>query len=151
MNSRPTEEQLFKVFNEIIASEELSSRAIDAPSTVFSELGLDIENAEFIDENFYEVIPELKKHFEDAAAGNPHPDALVLCDSPGCIACISATMISAGAAIAAAVAGFPEDTPLIEALAELVGVSEEEIMEILEGTKNIADIVKAICKALGTC
>jgi hypothetical protein len=148
---KPTEEQLFEVFNKIIASEELAARAIKSPSEVFIELGLEINSPVFIDENFYEVIPELRKHFEDAAAGNPHPDALVLCDSPGCIACISATMISAGAAIAAAVAGFPEDTPLIEALAELVGVSEEEIMEILEGTKNIADIVKAICKALGTC
>tara|TARA_R110000868_G_scaffold105774_7_gene290387 strand:+ start:3877 stop:4329 length:453 start_codon:yes stop_codon:yes gene_type:complete len=148
---KQTEEQLFEVFNKIIASEELAARAIKSPSEVFIELGLEINSPVFIDENFYEVIPELRKHFEDAAAGNPHPDALVQCDSPACIACLSATMISAGAAIAAAVAGFPEDTPLIEALAELVGVSEEEIMEILEGTKNIADIVKAICKALGTC
>ena len=60
-------------------------------------------------------------------------------------------MISAGAAIAAAVAGFPEDAPLIDALADLVGLDPEVIEEILEGTKNVGDIVKAICKALGTC
>jgi hypothetical protein len=60
-------------------------------------------------------------------------------------------MISAGAAIGIAIAGFPEDTPAIEALADLVGVSVEDIEEILEGTKNVADVVKGICRALGTC
>ncbi len=139
--------KFFDVFNKIVADKDLSKRALDKPSDVFTELGLEVSDSETLDEYFFEACPNLKKHFKRGAKGNHD----LKCSSPKCDLCLSATMISAGAAIAAAVAGFPEDEPLIESLAELVGLSVEDIEEILDGTKNVADIVKAICKKLGTC
>lgn len=139
--------KFFDVFNKIVADKNLSKRALKKPSKVFTELGLGVSDSDVLDEHFFEACPNLEKHFKRGAKGNHD----LKCSSPKCDLCLSATMISAGAAIAAAVAGFPEDAPLIESLAELVGLSVEDIEEILEGTKNVADIVKAICKKLGTC
>lgn len=151
----PTEEQLFKVFNEIIASEDLSKRALESPSEVFTELGLEIDSPVFIDEHFYEFLPELKKHFEDAAAGNPHPDALDKCDSPKCLACLSGMGIAAGALIAAAIAAFPEAEALIAEIAEAVGCDaefiEELIKEAVKGELSVSGVLKKICEKLGTC
>lgn len=139
--------KFFEAFNKIVADKGLSKRALDKPSEVFIELGLEVSDSDILDKYFFEACPNLKKHFKRGAKGNHD----LKCSSPKCDLCLSATMISAGAAIALAVAGFPEDTPAIEALAELVGLDVDVIEEILDGTKNVADIVKAICKALGTC
>ena len=137
----------FDTFNKIVADKDLSKRALDKPSEVFIELGLEVSDSEILDKYFFKACPNLKKHFKRGSKGTHD----LKCSSPKCDLCLSATMISAGAAIAAAVAGFPEDAPLIDALADLVGLDPEVIEEILEGTKNVGDIVKAICKALGTC
>jgi hypothetical protein len=139
--------KFFDVFNKIVADKKLSKRALDKPSEVFTELGLEVSDCDILDKYFFEACPNLEKHFKRGAKGNHD----LKCSSPKCDLCLSATMISAGAAIGIAIAGFPEDTPAIEALADLVGVSVEDIEEILEGTKNVADVVKGICRALGTC
>jgi hypothetical protein len=152
---KPSEEKLFEVFNKIIASEELAERAINSPSEVFMELGLEIDSPVFIDENFYEFLPELKKHFEDAAAGNPHPDALDKCDSPKCLACLSGMGIAVGALISAAVAAFPLADEIIAEIAELCGCDaefiEELIKQVVKGELSVSGVLKKICQKLGTC
>jgi hypothetical protein len=140
-------DKYFKVFNAIVSDKKLSKEALKSPSKVFSDLGLEVCDAEIVDKHFFEAVPNLKLHFERGAKGTHD----LKCSSPGCDLCLAATMTTAGAAIALAIAGFPEDMPAIEALAELVGLSVEEIEEILEGTKSVSEVVEKICEALHAC
>lgn len=148
-------EQLFEIFNQIIADKELAKRALNNPAEVFAELGLKVCDADTVNKYFYAACPELKKHFLAAVAGKAEENALLECDSPECIACIAGITTVASAAIVAAMAAFPEDMPLIEALAELVGldaeVVEEIIKEAIEQGLDVTGVVRKICVALDGC
>ena len=143
------------VFDKIVRDPELCKRALDNPTEVFLEHNLPVCNATLVNEHFYMACPELKKHFRAGAAGMPEVDALINCSSPKCIACIAGITTVATAAIVAAMAAFPEDMPLIEALAEICDLDPEVVEKIIEdAVKNglsVSGVVKKICQALGTC
>ncbi len=143
------------VFNKIVNDPLACRRALADPATEFVAQGLPVCNHELVNEHIFIACPELKKHFRAGALGMPEEDALLKCSSPKCIACIAGITTIATAAIVAAMAAFPEDLPLIEALADLVGldaeVVEEIIKEAVEQGLSVSGVVKKICKALGTC
>ena len=149
------EETMNGVFDKIVGDKELAKRAIKNPAEVFAELGLDVCDDQLVNDNIFEAVPELKKHFLATIAGTGGDNPRMECPSPKCIVCKAGIITIASAAIVAAMAGFPEDMPLIEALAELVGLDAEVVEEIIEEAVkdglSITGVAKKICQALGTC
>jgi hypothetical protein len=54
--------------------------------------------------------------------------------------------------ILAAIAGFPEDTPAIAAIAAACGISEAAVTVILAGgAAGLETVISELCKAMGAC
>jgi hypothetical protein len=67
----------------------------------------------------------------------------------GCEAGLNATL---AAVILAAIAGFPEDTPIIAAIAEACGIPEAVVTTILAGGgAGLETVINELCKAMGAC
>jgi len=146
---------MYEAFDKIVGDKELAKRAIKNPSEVFIELGLEVPNQEWVNNNIYEAVPDLKKHFLATIAGTEPANPREQCDSPACLACLSGMGIAAGALIAAAIAAFPEAEELIAEIADAVGCDAEFIEELIEravkGELSVSGVLKKICEKLGTC
>ena len=67
----------------------------------------------------------------------------------GCEAGLNATL---AAVILAAIAGFPEDTPAIAAIAAACGIPEAVVTTILAGgAAGLETVISELCKAMGAC
>lgn len=54
--------------------------------------------------------------------------------------------------ILAAIAGFPEDTPAIAAIAAACGIPEAVVTTILAGgAAGLETVISELCKAMGAC
>jgi hypothetical protein len=150
------ENQMYEVFNKIVSDKELAKRAVNNPAEVFSELGIIVKDPEWVNENIYVIVPDLKKHFLATVAGVGVENPILECKTPACYACLSSMGVVVGALITAAVAAFPEAEALIAEIAELLGIAadfvEELIEEIVKGTLDLSGALTKICqKTMHTC
>jgi len=69
-----------------------------------------------------------------------------------CAACEAALNAALAGVILAAIAGFPEDTPAIAAIAVACGLSEAVVTTILSGgAAGLETIINELCKAMNAC
>lgn len=69
-----------------------------------------------------------------------------------CTACKTGLALTLSAVIAVAIAGFPEDTPAIAAIAAACGISEAAVIAILaEGEAGLESVILSLCEAMGAC
>lgn len=69
-----------------------------------------------------------------------------------CAACEAGLNASLAVVIAAAIAGFPEDTPAIAAIATACGISEAAVTAILAGgAAGVESVISSLCSAMGAC
>jgi hypothetical protein len=141
-------EQLTGVFSKIIANPEDAKQALSDPSSVLAKYGIEVSDPEATNKILFEVAPQLRAHFLAAARGKPHENALLGCDSPGCIACNSGLAISLAAVIAGGIA-FAGPIAAMTGLAITVVMG---IIDIRDGTPpSPSNIVRRLCQAMGAC
>jgi hypothetical protein len=154
MTNKYDAQQYLDIFSAVIANKKLAKEMLrDYSGTLAKHYGIEVSNPEFVNAQIFKSVPALRAHLLSAAAGKPHANALGDCKSPGCLACIT-TLTTAGAAlIAAAIAGFPEDTPAIVAVAEFCGISAEAALEAIQAgiTGGFESVVENLCSAMGAC
>ncbi len=69
-----------------------------------------------------------------------------------CMACKAVLYSTAAIPIAAAIAGFPEDLPAIEVVAEICGVSTDDVIAILEECgESFTDVIEGLCRSMKAC
>ena len=70
-----------------------------------------------------------------------------------CAACEAGLNATLAAVILAAIAGFPEDTPAIAAIAAACGISEASVTAILAGggAAGLESVISSLCKEMGAC
>ena len=69
-----------------------------------------------------------------------------------CSLCQAGIAVSVGTLVAAALAGFPEDTAAIDAIAEALDLEPEVVEKIIEeAAKSPKAAIKGLCKALHAC
>ena len=69
-----------------------------------------------------------------------------------CAACEAGLNASLSTVILAAIAGFPEDTPAIAAIAAACGISEAAVKVILAGGgAGLESVISSLCKDMGAC
>ena len=69
-----------------------------------------------------------------------------------CAACEAGLNTTLAAVILAAIAGFPEDTPAIAAIAAACGIPEAVVTSILAGgAGGLEAVISSLCKAMGAC
>ena len=69
-----------------------------------------------------------------------------------CAACEAGLNATLAVAILAAIAGFPEDTPAIAAIAAACGISEAAVTAILAGGgAGLESVISSLCTAMGAC
>ena len=142
------------VFKTIMGNSELCKEALKYPAKVFAELGLKVDNPDYVNAHFFEANPEVKKHFLSAIA---HPGidperVFAECESPGCIACKSALNISAGAAIAACLDVPGGRTVCMGTIAAIVHLPIGKVKGIMmtPGAK-VEWVISQLCGAMGAC
>jgi len=69
-----------------------------------------------------------------------------------CAACEAGLNATLSVVILAAIAGFPEDTPAIAAIAAACGISEAAVTVILAGGgAGLESVISSLCTAMGAC
>lgn len=69
-----------------------------------------------------------------------------------CAGCEAGLNTTLAAAILAAIAAFPEDTPAIAAIAAATGLSEAAVTAILAGGgAGLESVISSLCKSMGAC
>lgn len=69
-----------------------------------------------------------------------------------CAACEAGLNATLAVVILAAIAGFPEDTPAIAAIAAACGISEAAVTAILAGGgAGLESVISSLCTAMGAC
>ena len=85
------------------------------------------------------------------AKASGHPEALEA-NWFACAACEAGLNATLAAVILAAIAGFPEDTPAIAAIAAACGISEAAVTVILAGGgAGLESVISSLCKGMGAC
>ena len=146
-------EQLTGVFNKIIENPDDAKQALSDPSSVLIKHGLKVDDPEATNKLFFEVSPELRAHFLAAARGKPHENALLGCSSPGCIACKSGMAIALAALLPAVWVGGVLVGYIIVAIAELTGLPEKTVRDIIGNSPAGAhsQVISGLCSAMGAC
>lgn len=143
-------EQLTDVFSKIIANPDDAKQALSDPSAVFAKYGLNVPDPEVVNKYIFETAPELRAHFLAAARGKPHENALLGCDSPGCILCRTGMLITLTPFLPEMFAG-GMSLAILTDLANLVGLPTEVMRDILRNYSNPPALAGSICRATGAC
>jgi hypothetical protein len=143
-------EQLTGVFSKIIANPEDAKQALSDPSSVFTKYGINVPDPEATNKYIFEAVPQLRAHFLAAARSKPHENALLGCDSPGCIACRTGMMITLAPFFFEMFAG-TVSLSLVALVADLVGLPTEVLSNLIRNYGNPPALGGAICRATGAC